>query len=388
MSGGPTVLNMARLVPRIPALDAVLALIAATVGVLELLEYTDTVAGAVLLGGSLGLPVLFRTAWPLPASIAGGLSLPVVSSLVPGSESIVSIAVPFVTLYSVGRLSSWRTMAVAAASDFGAVGLWVRGDESLGWVEGLLFNVAFLVALAVGRASREMQYEADVVRAEAARDSARAAQERETAVEAAKQDERLRMAREIHDVLGHAVSVMGLQAAGVRRRLRAEQELESQALLAVEDTGRQAVEELRRLLGVLRAPTEDEGGLGSSSRAAAVVEEVRAAGLAVEASGLDAVDDLPPALALTAVRIVQEGLTNALRHAPGSCAQVTVTRGGGWLTVTVADDGSEGRAGANGSGFGLVGMAERVAAFGGQLEVGPHAPRGFVLRARIPEPTS
>ncbi|GAA1926985.1 hypothetical protein GCM10009815_21880 [Nocardioides marmoribigeumensis] len=334
----------------------------------------------------LAVPVVLRTPLPLLAAVLGGLVLPASLWEVSGAESLAAVAVPMLALYSAGRALSLAGAGFALATCVASIGVAVRASAGLHLSDAVVLSLGMLLAVGVGRASREMLFEADQVREEAAR----AARQHEQDVAAATADERLRIARELHDVLGHAISVMGLQAAAVRRRLRPEQQVESDALLAVEGAGRQAVEELRRLLGVLRTPSEagDEAfGLGSSARAAAVVDEVRAAGLQVESAGIEHVDDLNPALALTVVRIVQEGLTNALRHAPASRASVRVDRADGWLTITVEDDGGGrvARVPSDGHGFGLVGMAERVSVFGGTLEAGPREESGFALRAALPE---
>jgi signal transduction histidine kinase len=233
--------------------------------------------------------------------------------------------------------------------------------------------VAIVVAAAVGRASREMQLETDELRAQ-----------REVDVAAAAEQERLRIARELHDVLGHTISVMGIQAAAVRRRLLPEQRVERDALQAVEVAGREAVSELRRLLGLLRAPDAlpDAGALASSARLLAVVEDVRRSGVPVDVEGARVVDGLPPAVALTVIRVVQEGLTNVLRHAPGAAAAVVVRLDGQAVDVSVSDDGPG--AASHDGGFGLVGMRERVSVFGGTLHAGPGPSGGFLLEARLP----
>ncbi len=371
---------------RLSPLDAALAVLAVVVAGIELEASDVGWQRSVLVALPLGVPVLLRTPFPLPATVLGGLAVPWTASTGEGADILAAVAVPMLALYSAGRVLTLQTAGLGLATCVASTGVATRASAGLHLIDAVTLSLAMLLAVAVGRASREMQFEADQVREEAAR----AAHLHEVEVAAATAAERLRIARELHDVLGHAVSVMGLQAAAVRRRLRPEQEVESRALVAVEEAGRQAVEELRRLLGVLRSTAEGAGegfGTGSSARAAAVVEEVRAAGLQVEACGIEAVDDLNPALALTVVRIVQEGLTNALRHAPGSRARVAVDRADGWLTVAVEDDGA-GRAASvatDRGGFGLVGMAERVSVFGGTFEAGPREGSGFALRACLPE---
>ena len=369
--------------------DVALAAVYLGLTVWEVLEKGGGNASGFVFAVVLAAPMTARSRFPLVVSVVyGGLLVSTSWVLTAPGDMVTPFIGPLLALYSAGRLLPVSGMLLALAVDIGAIALFTRAEHphgvSYGDATGLC--LAFVVSLAVGRATREMQFEADAVRREAAEAEAR----HEAQVEEATHEERLRIARELHDVLGHAVSVMGLQAAGVRRRLLPEQQLESEALRSVEETGRQAVEELRKLLGVLRSDARAvdpaEGGLGSAARAWAVVDEVSAAGVHVRAEGLEVVDTLPPALALTVVRIVQEGLTNVLRHAPGSRATVAVRHEGGALQVLVEDDGGDAtaRPGSEGGGFGLAGMAERVAVFGGCLEAGPREPRGFALRAELP----
>ena len=220
------------------------------------------------------------------------------------------------------------------------------------------------------------------IRATAARLAALEREQAETARLAA-QDERERIARELHDVIAHSVSVMTVQAGAVRRRLAADQEREREALLAVEETGRQALSEMRRLLGILRredeeAEREPQPGLRALDR---LVAQVREAGLPVDVQVEGERVELPPGVDLSAYRIVQEALTNALKHAGPAHAWVAVRYGADEVEVEVANDG---RTEANGDGQGLAGMRERVALCGGELRIGPRDGGGFRICARLP----
>jgi signal transduction histidine kinase len=198
-------------------------------------------------------------------------------------------------------------------------------------------------------------------------------------------EERARIARELHDVVAHSVSVMTVQAGAVRRLLTPDQEREREALLGVERTGREALTEMRRLLGMLRS-TDDELALApqpSMRHLDALVEQVREAGLPVELRVEGTAVDLPPGVDLSAYRIVQESLTNALKHAGPARARVVVRFGERDLELEIADDGRGADNGA-GSGEGLVGMRERAALFGGRLEAGPGDAGGYAVRARLP----
>lgn len=230
-----------------------------------------------------------------------------------------------------------------------------------------------------------------VISAASARHSeqARLAEERAARSEAeakrAVGEERARISRELHDVVAHSVSVMTVQASAVRRLLKPEQEREREALLVVEETGRQALTEMRRLLGILReegvsAERAPQPGLATI---ADLVEHVREAGLPVELTVEGDPVRLPPGVDLSAYRIVQEALTNALRHAGPAHAWVAVRYGGDDVEIEVENDGRSDSDG-DGGGRGLVGMRERVALCGGELKAGPRKGGGFSISARLP----
>ena len=213
----------------------------------------------------------------------------------------------------------------------------------------------------------------------------RAEHEREERARVAVAEERARIARELHDVVGHSVSVMTVQASGVRRLLRPDQEREREALLVVERTGREALAEMRRMVGVLRRPEEapalaPQPSLDHLSR---LVEQAREAGLPVELRIEGEAIQLPAGVDLTAYRLVQEGLTNVVKHAQATRAEVLVNYGDGYLEVTVNDDG-QGVGNGDGGGHGLVGMRERVSVYGGELDAGPQTGGGYRLRAKLP----
>jgi signal transduction histidine kinase len=198
-------------------------------------------------------------------------------------------------------------------------------------------------------------------------------------------DERRRIARELHDVVAHSVSVMTVQAGGVRRLLRDDQRREREALLAVENTGREALTEMRRLLGMLR-DTEETPSLAPQpgvESIGALVQAVRDAGLSVEYRVKGDPVPLPPGIDVSAYRIVQEALTNTLKHAGPVRAEVTVRYGGDQLELEVVNDGSTDADGSP-AGHGLVGMEERVALYGGKLEAAPRREGGYVVRAELP----
>jgi signal transduction histidine kinase len=242
----------------------------------------------------------------------------------------------------------------------------------------IVFGLIWTVAFALGRKFQEAD--------EARERAARAEREREQRARSAVTEERARIARELHDVVGHSVSVMTVQASAVRRLLRPEQEREREALLIVERTGREALAEMRRMVGVLRRPEEAPALAPQPSleHLGKLVDQAREAGLPVELRVEGEPLPLPAGVDLTAYRLVQEGLTNALKHARAERAQVLVRYGDGGIEVTVSDDGRGAGSGDGGGGHGLVGMRERVAVYGGELEAGPRPEGGYRLRARLP----
>jgi signal transduction histidine kinase len=243
----------------------------------------------------------------------------------------------------------------------------------------LLFSAVWLSAFGFGRKLEHAR--------EAEERAARLELEREAEARAAVAEERARIARELHDVVGHAVSVMTVQASGVRRLLRPDQEREREALQVVEQTGREALAEMRRLVGVLRRPEEAPALAPQPSleHVGRLVDQARESGLPVELRIEGEVTQLPASVDLTAYRLVQEGLTNAIKHANATRAEVVVRYGEGEVELVVSDDGSGTPDGeVESGGHGLVGMRERVAVYGGQLEAGPRPNGGYALRARLP----
>jgi signal transduction histidine kinase len=241
----------------------------------------------------------------------------------------------------------------------------------------ITFTVAWVIGFAVGDKYREVD--------EAKERAALAEREREERARRAVADERARIARELHDVVGHSVSVMTVQASAVRRLLEADQERVGEALQVVEQTGREALAEMRRMVGVLRH-AEDGPALApqpSLEQLERLVEHTRNAGLPVDLRVEGDPVQLPTGIDLTAYRLVQEGLTNAIKHAGANRAEVLVRYAAGHVELTVSDDGC-GEGDGGGGGHGLVGMRERVSVYGGKLEAGSRPEGGFRLRARLP----
>ena len=223
-------------------------------------------------------------------------------------------------------------------------------------------------------------------RAEAAEErAAQAERDREAAARVAVAEERSRIARELHDIVAHAVSVMVLQVGAVRHKLPDALAEDRDALRGVERAGRTALTEMRRLLAAMRSDGEEaelvpQPGLDGLD---SLLDEVGRAGLPVELHVDGSPFPLPRGIDLSAYRIVQEGLTNALKHAHASDADVTVRYRPDELKIEVRDNGRGGATG-DGLGHGLVGIRERVKIYGGEMSATPAPEGGFVLTTRLP----
>jgi signal transduction histidine kinase len=329
------------------------------------------------------LPLLARRRFPFGAPVAVGVaaaSISFVDKTVVPFDGVVFM-VGCAALFLVGSLRDRAQAFAGFAVAEGVAAVVVHNDPSGGVgdfiVASIIFTIVWSIAFGVGRKS----VEADEARERAAR----AEREREERAHLAVADERARIARELHDVVGHSVSVMTVQASAVRRLLQPDQQREREALLIVERTGREALAEMRRMVGVLRRPEEAPALAPQPSleHLGKLVEQARDAGLPVELRVEGEFVQLPAGVDLTAYRLIQEGLTNAIKHAHATLAEVLVRYKGDHVELAVSDDGSGG-GGGDGGGHGLVGMRERVLVYGGELEAGPRPSGGFRLRAKLP----
>jgi signal transduction histidine kinase len=373
--------------------DGIVALALAAGSEVELWARVPASVGAT--GGRAPLAVLLACAtlplvWRrrVPARVLSAITAAlVVSSALVGHWSGLPVELflaLIVAFYSVGAHSEERRAAIAggaalvaiAVVDFARSGFYNGhgGPRPAAW---LVFAVAWLV----GRDLRRRRQQLAGLRERALRSE----RERDERARAAVAEERGRIARELHDVVAHSVSVMVVQAqAGPR--LLAEPEQARGAFRSIEVSGREALVELRRLLGVLRTENEQlaigpQPGLGSLE---SLLGQLREAGLRVELRVEGAPVQLSPGIDLSAYRIVQEALTNTLKHAGRAQAEVTIRYGSSLLGLEVVDNGSGAPASLNGSGNGLIGMRERVALYGGVLEAGPDDRGGYAIRARLP----
>jgi signal transduction histidine kinase len=296
-----------------------------------------------------------------------------------GLAEVAGIGTVF-ACYTIASVSSRRTTVVAgglAATVLVVSWLLDRGVAGGVLVSGVL-TVAAACTFGLYIGTRRAYVEQLGDRAE------RLEREHQLLAERIVSEERARIARELHDVVAHHVSLMVVQGGAVRETLGGQHPL-APTLDALSGTGRQALGELRRLLGLLRAESDVEHapqpGLAALDELA---DQVQASGLRVEVVRTDAGEPLPPGIELTAYRIVQEALTNAIRHGQARTAIVTVSCSDTSLELSIVDDGQGASAPSTSGGHGIVGMRERVALYDGSLELGPAPGTGYRVRALLP----
>jgi signal transduction histidine kinase len=334
------------------------------------------------------VPLLWRRthAWPVFLVVAGASAL---QAVVLDEPTVGQLAFP-VAVYAVARRAPRRRGVAALLIGYaGAVVAsvrWLRGfgaDLAPGTLGPYVVTIAAIVtaAWALGFAAQQRErYVAGLVeRAEQAERMA----ERE--IELAARDERARIAREMHDVVAHGLSVIVVQADGARYAAAREPAVAVDALDTIATSGREALTEMRRLLGLLRAGDTGVRPQPGLADLPLLVDEARAAGTRVDADLPDGGHpEVSDGVGLAAYRIVQEALTNVRKHA-GPAARVALRVSVGEdVEVEVRDDGRGAAAAGDGRGLGLVGMGERAAAHGGTVEAGPAVGGGFVVSARLP----
>jgi len=333
----------------------------------------------------MALPLLGRRRFPFAAPLAvwpAGAAL----SFVDGRLVVFTVstfAVGLAAALLLGTLRDTVEARLGLAVVLGGASIVVYNDPQQTPGMFLFIPVLFAIAWLAGFALHERTTRADAAEERATH----AEREREAAARVAVAEERARIARELHDIVAHSVSVMVLQVGAVRHKLPDALAEETAALLDVEQAGRTALNEMRRLLNATRRDGEDvdlapQPGLDSLG---ALLDEVGRAGLPVRLHVDGESFPLPQAIDLSAFRIVQEGLTNALRHARASHADVTVRYRPRELRIEVRDDGEGGSTG-DGLGHGLVGVRERVKIYGGEMTAGRAPERGFLLTTSLPLP--
>jgi signal transduction histidine kinase len=328
------------------------------------------------------LPIIARRWFPFaPAAhwlLAAGISF-VDWRLIPFAISI--FVVGLVAAFLLGNLRDPVQAGIGLALVIGGPATVVYKIPGHTTAMLIFIPLEFTIAWVGGFALRERveQAEAAEVRASLAE------RERDAAARIAVAEERVRIARELHDIVAHAVSVMVLQVGAVRHKLPDALAEDSDALRGVEQVGRTALAEMRGLLAAMRRDGEEaelipQPGLDGLD---ALLEEIGRAGLPVQLHVDGEPAALPRGIDLSAYRIVQEGLTNALKHARASNAEVTVRYRPDELQIEVRDNG-EGGSMSNGLGHGLVGVRERVKIYGGEMSAGTANGSGFILSTRLP----
>jgi signal transduction histidine kinase len=298
-----------------------------------------------------------------------------------GVKSPIALALAW-AIYTVVRQKErpTRNTAVCATAVVMTVAGTLFTDGNL--LENLSTAVLVLLAAAVGEAVRYRR----AYLAELEDRVQRAEQSREEEAERRVIEERLRIAHELHDVIAHHIALMNVQAGVASHMLRQEPDEADRALALVREGGRTVLRELTVLLGVLRRSGDDTlptAPTPSLQEMDALIETFTAAGLVVDWQAPESAR-LPDVIELTAYRILQESLTNVLKHAPGAVVQVRFEQRPGSLTIEITDDGGSGQGVSAGGGHGLLGMRERVTAVGGELVVGPRPQGGFGVRAVLP----
>ena len=331
------------------------------------------------------LPLAVRRRAPALTLLLASGALVVGALLVSHSKGVpvgVFLAM-LLAFYSVGAHCDDRrsplvgavAVVAIAAADLARPGTFsANGTRPAAWL-------AFAIAWLVGRDQRRRRHR--VVELEDR--AARLEREREEEARLAVAEERGRIARELHDVIAHSVSVIVVQAQAGPHLLE-DPERVRKVFRAIETSGRDALAELRRLLGILRSEDEQlaigpQPGLDSLQ---SLVEQVRASGLPVELRIEGEPVRLPAGIDLSSYRIVQEALTNVVKHAEDAAAEVVIRYRERALELHVVDDGRSRATSINGSGHGLIGMRERVALYGGTLETGPRDGGGYAVHALLP----
>jgi signal transduction histidine kinase len=388
--------------------DAGLGIALAAINVVSLLPYRAQLHPlwlALTLVAAQGIPLIWRRSRPVGMGLIIGAARIAYDKI--GFGFAPFPLGPAIAVYTVidrrGPVWRWVTLVLVAAGI--TISMSAPGHSQP--YEAIFQALIFVTAWAAGTLSRTKR--ANLQAAQSRADRAEAELDRQAS--RAAEQERTRIARELHDVVAHHVSLMAVQSEAAASLLPDRPAEARRSVEIIGDTARLALTELRRLLGVLRGPSDRLETAPSVSLAglAEVLDQVRGAGLPVDFQVVGTPCPLSPGVDLTAYRIVQEALTNTIRHAQAARAEVTLSYEPGFITVSVTDsgrreeqrqggpertgsraaDGNGASAGRTaplltGAGLGLAGIAERVASCGGQLTVGPTPARGFAVRARLP----
>lgn len=373
-----TVVRQLRFTDILIALGAGVAMNVGTVFVADL----PPPPGRILLWAAAGV-LVFRRRWPVAVmwlAIALGFLYTILGY--PGAVYTIAIVIGIYSAAAQGRRWMAVSGVVTTFVSFTLVGyLWSTGHLVTGsgflWFPAWLTVAVLLGEVARSRADRIASIEQRAVEAERTRQE----EARRKAGE-----ERMRIARELHDVLAHSISIINVQAGAAAHHLDTDPEKTRVALAVVRNTGKEALQELRSSLGVLRGQEPQDPALRPSPGMAdldGLVASARDAGQVVDLQQKGDLDDILPDIALTVYRIIQESLTNVTRHGGAANATVVIERHADGLKVTVENDGV-GASTQTSDGLGIAGMRERAAAHGGHLEAGPRPGGGFRVTASIP----
>ncbi|MFD9444690.1 sensor histidine kinase [Streptomyces sp. NPDC060006] len=329
------------------------------------------------------LPLVVRSRWPLNVALvtlAGGLTL---TALAP--NLVLAPAAGLVALYTLATLGNRRTawtVGVAAAVAITGVYAATHTESMVDGTSLLRFDFA-IAATALGRAVRNRRDSLATARARVERAESMQEQEARRRVT----EERVRIARDLHDVVAHHITLVNAQAGVAHHLMRLNPDQAYQALAHIKDNSRAALDELRATVGLLRQPDDAPGTRAPIPRLAdldALAGGFRASGLSVWVSHTGTPAPQAPATELTAYRIIQEALTNTHKHASATRAAVILDYGPHSLRLTVTDDGRPGAPKGAGTGHGLIGMHERATAIGGTVTAGPRPEGGFQVVADLP----
>lgn len=351
-------------------------------------EHEGPVWAAVLTAFGVTVPLAWRRRHPFAVgAVICAAVLSAVATTVPTEVSVSPLLPLLLAAYSLGvhddrRWTPWLGLAMVSTTVV-AVAILIHST-----VWGDYVFPTFIIAL--GWFGGRLVRSRTLLTAELHEEAVRAEEERERHAELAVAEERRRIARELHDVVAHSMSVMVVQAGGARRIGERDPARAAAAAEQIERTGREALAEMRRLLGVLRVDHAEtlltpQPGM---AQLGALVDRARDAGLPVDLTVEGEARALPAGVDLAGYRIVQEALTNTMKHAGSAPTSVRVRYGDDALELEVADRGGGALAsagpGGDGAGHGLVGMRERARVVGGELHAGPRAGGGFDVRARLP----
>ena len=357
----------------VDVLIAIVLTLLAEVAILLGGDAADHRLGAALTAPLMTVPIAFRRRWPLVTGIVVPVTGTFASALWDGQSAAYPIA-EFMALYALAVWTTNREFVIGTAAFI--VAAFLSALLPHGGIAGsAAFATIVVTVMAIVRS---------VVK-DRERKALLAERERDVAAREAVVEERARIARELHDAIAHSVSMVVMQAGAERRVLEKGGGSPHEVLQTIEQVGRGALVEMRRMIGMLRSDRADslapEPGLAD---VATLVTQVREAGLPVDLRIEGTPSELPLGIELSGYRIVQEALTNALKHAGDARASVLIRYGNDSLEIEIVDDGRGAPAALASGGHGLVGMKERVALYGGRLDAGHRPGRGFAVRVLLP----